>query len=537
MTTTKTKNYHGSKINQYTLVENLGEGSHGVVYKAFDKTRPDEPLAIKVIEDKGNLDTLLIEPELLSRLHHPHIIDLKDYFLYSGSLVLVTEYINGVNLDTYLKQRGKLTEQEVIIFLTQMADALVQAHAKNIIHRDIKLSNILVTGSGENIKFVLVDFGVSRMAEGIQTVKRVAGTYYYMAPEQLRGRPCEQSDLWALGVCSYTLLTGEQPFQADTKEDLHKKILQSIPKFPTRLVGEVNHEWETIIMNLLEKEITYRTASASQLQEGLKKLSSSITKLQLSNKAIKQSSNWPTWERQCKAEIQKNWKLFWLFLLLPTILMGGGGPLISFLVCFVFWYAQKNHKNLLTITAILLIISKEFLNLMFFNKINLYYILLTKRQNLETLDVHESFLNYLSIIIIPVVVFILTFIAVYYLAKLLKIQETLNIYNIFRKDLTDNRKEIEAIKNLIDLNWLNINLRQKYIELLLLSGKIEDAIVEAKLTLEIDPYNLGINLLLATGYFDAKLYEQCIQVCDNYLALCGYSFEFSDLKNKCEQII
>lgn len=119
-----------------------------------------------------------------------------------------------------------------------MADALRNAHANNIIHRDIKLSNILVTGDNQNQRFVLVDFGISRMAEGVQTVKRIAGTYYYMAPEQLRGRPCEQSDLWALGVCAYTLLTGIKPFEAKVGEELSHQILFSIPQAPSEIVNQ-----------------------------------------------------------------------------------------------------------------------------------------------------------------------------------------------------------------------------------------------------------------------------------------------------------
>ncbi len=454
MTTTKTRNSKVIKINQYTLVENLGEGSHGVVYKAFDKTRPDEPLAVKIIEDKGNLDTLLIEPELLSRLNHPHIISLKDYFLYSGNLVLVTEYINGVNLDTYLKQRGKLTEQEVIIFLTQMADALVQAHGKNIIHRDIKLSNILVTGSGEKIKFVLVDFGVSRMAEGIQTVKRVAGTYYSMAPEQLRGRPCEQSDLWALGVCSYTLLTGQQPFNGDNKEDLFQKILQGIPKLPSLFLGEINHELETIIMDLLEKEIIYRTASASQLLDRLIKLSPSITKSQLSGKAIKRSSNLPTWEQQCNAEITKNWGLFWLFLFLPTILTGIGGSLISFSGATLFWYGQQKNKIILTITGVFLTISAWFLAVIFFNKFSLYSILIEKE--LKNVDPNQTLSNFGGVMIIYVLMFISNLFAIHYLAKVIKLKEKLSIYKILREDSEKNRSAIELLKDFIYLNWHNI---------------------------------------------------------------------------------
>ena len=136
-----------------------------------------------------------------------------------------------------------------------MANALAHAHGNNIIHRDIKLSNILFTGEPKNPRFVLVDFGISRMAEGIQTIKRLGGTYYYMAPEQLRGRPCEQSDLWSLGVCAYTLLTGIKPFEGNTEKEISKKIQLSIPQAPSEISGGIDPNLETILFHLLEKQL------------------------------------------------------------------------------------------------------------------------------------------------------------------------------------------------------------------------------------------------------------------------------------------
>ncbi|MDJ0681333.1 MAG: tetratricopeptide repeat protein [Xenococcaceae cyanobacterium MO_167.B52] len=127
--------------------------------------------------------------------------------------------------------------------------------------------------------------------------------------------------------------------------------------------------------------------------------------------------------------------------------------------------------------------------------------------------------------------------AVHYLTKIKQLQENLLLHRILRQSSRDSENIISLLKRFIDIHWQNLNIRQKYIELLLLEGKVEEAIVEAKLALEVDPYNFGINLLLANGYFEVGLYEQCIQVCNSYLAVSGYSFEFSDLNYKSEQFI
>ena len=500
----------GVKLQNYILLEEIGRGAHGIVYKGYHNHRPQETLAIKIIEDTGNLDTLLIEPDLLSGLNHPNIIRLKDYFIHQGKLILVTEYIDGIDLNTYLEEQGKLSPEEVRIFLLQMASALVEAHANNIVHRDIKLGNILVTGNDKNRRFVLVDFGISIMAEGIQTIKRVAGTYYYMAPEQLRGRPCEQSDLWALGVCAYALLTGVKPFEANTQEDLSQKILLSIPQAPSQLLEQIDPQLEEIIFHLLEKELINRTASASELLEEVQNLSTlkDIQSILAQKPTDETQSIIPTWEQQYMAQLKKSWILFWIFLFLTILLTGIVSESISLSGVIIFYLGQEKQNLFRTVSGLFLLLL--------------------------------GLLVALFIFYIPTP-FILKFpfimISAHYLTEIRRLQETLLLHRILRQASRDSKNIISLLKRFIDINWQNLNIRQKYIELLLLKGKVEEAIVEAKLTLEVDPYNCGINLLLANGYFEAGLYEQCSQVCNNYLAVSGYSFEFFDLKYKCEQFM
>ncbi|NEO53581.1 MAG: protein kinase [Okeania sp. SIO3B5] len=514
-------------LNQYVLLEEIGRGAHGIVYQGYHKEKPDEIVAVKIIDNTGNIDSLLVEPDLLSRLNHPNIVNLKDYFIHEGKLILVTEYIDGITIQSYLEERGKLSTTEVITFLTQIADALVHAHANNIIHRDIKLSNILVTGDKQNRRFVLVDFGISRMAEGIQTIKRVAGTYHYMAPEQLRGRPCEQSDLWALGVCTYSLLTGIKPFEGDTEQDLSKNILLSIPQPPSEVLEEINPDFEYILFHLLEKELVNRTASANALLYELKEWSNSAVTKYIPDKDFKSKTSLPTWEKKERAELKKKWIRFWIYATLaglPNIFhfaMSLGGLII-------FYVGQEKENRLKTFAGIFIMLASFFVLLVTLRIILNIFGMLGGDETAA-----EFFLSiFLGIASWGNVVFI--YIAVRYLTQIKNLRESLILHKILREASQDISRIIQLLKSFVDANWGNMNLRQKYIELLIFNGQVEEAIVEAKLALEVDPYNFGVTLLLANGYFEVGLYEECKQVCDYYLAISTYSFEFSDLKERCQ---
>ncbi|WP_414569852.1 protein kinase domain-containing protein [Nostoc sp. CCY 9925] len=522
----------GSRINQYILLNEIGRGGHGVVYQGYHDTKPNEPLAIKIIEDTGNLDLLLIEPELLSLLNHPNIIRLKDYFIHAGKLVIVTEYINGINLQSYLEQRGRLTVSEVINFLTQMADALVNAHANNIIHRDIKLSNILVIDDNKNLRFVLVDFGISRMAEGIQTVKRIAGTYYYMAPEQLRGRPCEQSDLWALGVCAYTLLTGIKPFEAKLEEELSHKILFSIPQAPSEIIETIEPELENIIFHLLEKQLINRITCANELLNELKRLFRLSTKHKIPKKKINEPNSVThinTWEQKNLKEIQINWVKFWILVFLATVPYFIVGDIISISGLFLFFIGQEKRKKFYTLSSVIVIFSGLLVSINVQEKI--FNIILDVNQA-ENASLYSMIQLIQLLVSLP-----FTLASTHHFIKIRRLKEDLLLHKMLREFSQNREKIINLIKNFVDIHWGNMNVHQKYIELLFLDKRFEEAIVESKLALYVDPYNFAATLFLANGYFEVGLYEKCIEVCNGYLSVSNYSFEFSDMKEKCEKFL
>lgn len=534
------------QVDPYIFLEEIGSGAHGVVYKGYHKENPNEIVAIKVIFNSGNLDTLLIEPKLLSQLNHPNIISIKDYFLDSNRLILVTEYIDGDNLQSLLDKRGKLLDREIKSFLIQIASALDYAHSQNIVHRDIKLSNILVDAESGEIRFVLADFGVSRISQGIQTTKHTAGTYSFMAPEQLRGRPCKQSDLWALGVCAYILFTSRKPFEGTTKEDLFNNILLNQPETINKINIEINPQIEEIIFKLLDKNLASRFSSAQSILDKFDRLdqsnANSYFKEDLLNKEVRIKSNYLTWEQRDINELRKNW--IYLIVTLGVWLVGtklffyGFPYFVQFLVtlsgAYMFYLGQVKRSLLWTVGGIFL---------MLVNILLIDFLLTFIPEPLKLslvgflISTPFSFFIFIIFLLLFLADMSVAIIAAHFFTKIKKLRDNLFFHSLLSKNFMEKRELTEVLKKFVNVNWTNLNIRQKYIEFLLSEMKFEEAIVESKLALrEIDPYNFNLTLLLADSYFSIGLYNECIDLCSQYLSFSSYSFEFVELRKQCQNI-
>jgi serine/threonine-protein kinase len=211
------------------------EGGYGVVYRAHLQGADSGPIALKLIPTRGNIDRLLQEPMLLSKLRNPSVVGVQDYFIHQGQLVIALEYIPGGDLRAHLAKNGPFSSVEVRELLFQLGGALAEAHSKGIIHRDIKPANIMLDVSTGKRRFVLTDFGIGREGGGLLIRKLAGGTLPYMSPEQLRGRPVVQSDLWALGVVAYQALTGKFPFTGETRQELTRSVYYDTPTAPSQL--------------------------------------------------------------------------------------------------------------------------------------------------------------------------------------------------------------------------------------------------------------------------------------------------------------
>ena len=216
-------NIIGQSLGRYHILEQLGEGGMATVYKAYD-TRLETDVAVKVIRTENILPSTLDrslkrferEAKALARLTHPNIVKVTDYGEYEDKPYLVMPYLPGGTLKQKL---GKpIPWQEAARLLLPIARALDFAHRQNMIHRDVKPSNILITADGEPM---LTDFGIAKILDLEETADLTGtgmgiGTPEYMAPEQWTGKTSNQSDQYALGVVLYEMLTGCKLYSADT---------------------------------------------------------------------------------------------------------------------------------------------------------------------------------------------------------------------------------------------------------------------------------------------------------------------------------
>lgn len=205
------------KLGKYERVDVLGHGVSGIVYLAWD-TLLRKQVALKVIDvQAADVNRFLEEARLMNRLNHPHIVRVNGVEMIDGRVVIDMEYVKGQNLQELLRAEGRLPVDRALDIAIQTLDALDYAHRMRIVHRDIKPANILISCTGE-VK--LVDFGLAEIL-ATNAYAGGAGTYAYMAPEDFaeEHHTDHQSDIWAVGVTLYEMLTGRRPFEVAKSKD------------------------------------------------------------------------------------------------------------------------------------------------------------------------------------------------------------------------------------------------------------------------------------------------------------------------------
>ena len=252
----------GKSLGKYQIVEQLGEGGMATVYKAYDAAL-ERYVAIKIIRAASLSDPLFLgrfqrEARALAKLDHPYILKVLDYGEQDGVPYLVMPFVGHGTLKQYTTER--LPYDRAIGMVLPVAEALSYAHKRNIIHRDIKPANILFGESGEPI---LSDFGIAKMLDaGDQTQLTGSGlgigTPAYMAPEQWNGVADERTDVYALGIVLYELLTSRCPFQAETPAAiLIKQVQDPLPR-PKTFAPDVPENVEAVIFKALAKDPSLR---------------------------------------------------------------------------------------------------------------------------------------------------------------------------------------------------------------------------------------------------------------------------------------
>src|SRR5215813_2592019 len=272
----------GQTLGHYRIVEKIGEGGMGVVYRARDE-RLDRDVALKLLPatmlaDVAAVKSFRDEAQALSRLNHPNIATVHDFDAQDGLNFLVMEFIHGGTLDRRLAA-GARPEKEVIRLGTQLAQGLKAAHSKGVIHRDLKPSNLGVT---PDYRLKILDFGLARFSESADQnatltsveVHPEAGTLPYMAPELLQGQPAdERTDIYAAGAVLYEMTTGQRLFPDKHGLRLVNAILHRPVLPPRDLNSQVSPELQAIIQKALDKDPDRRYQSANELEIDLKRIS------------------------------------------------------------------------------------------------------------------------------------------------------------------------------------------------------------------------------------------------------------------------
>ena len=263
----------GSVVGNYRIVDKLGDGGMGAVYRAVDQML-DREVAIKVLRPELARNAALIErfrqeAIALARLNHPRIATLHGLEKHGDSLLMIMEYVRGDTLEAIVQRSGQLAWTRAAELVAATLDALDHAHDKGVVHRDIKPANIMLANSGA-VK--VMDFGIARlMGQNRQTkVGHAVGTPTYMAPEQLRGEEVDgRTDLYATGAVLFELVTGRMAFEADSDYALMMMQLNSPPPAASALVVGVPSVLDDIIARAMAKRREDRFPNANAFREAL----------------------------------------------------------------------------------------------------------------------------------------------------------------------------------------------------------------------------------------------------------------------------
>jgi serine/threonine protein kinase len=266
---------------RYQIIEELGKGGMGRVYKVFDM-KIKEKIALKILKpeiasDRDTIERFGNELKFARRIRHKNVCQMFDLGEAEGAHFITMEYVPGEDLKSMIRMSKQLGIRTAVHIAAQIAEGLVEAHRLGIVHRDLKPSNIIIDREGSAR---IMDFGIARslVVKGITGVGVVIGTPEYMSPEQIEGQEIDQrSDLYSLGVVIYEMVTGRVPFEGDTSFVIGMKHKSEIPRDPRGINARIPEDLSGLIMKCLEKDREKRYQNAQELIQDLKRVEAGLT--------------------------------------------------------------------------------------------------------------------------------------------------------------------------------------------------------------------------------------------------------------------
>jgi len=265
---------------RYQIIEELGKGGMGKVYKVFD-TKIKEKVALKLIKpevatDKETIERFSNEIRLARKIGHRNVCRMFDLGEAERAHFITMEYVQGEDLKSMIRMMGQLSPGQIVSIGKQICDGLAEAHSLGVVHRDLKPQNIMIDKGG-NAK--IMDFGIARSIreKGITGPSVLIGTPEYMSPEQAEAKEVDQrSDIYSLGIILYEMATGRVPFEGDTALSIAMKHKGEIPKSPKQFNPNISDDLSGVILKCLEKDQAKRYQTAAEVRAELEKIEKGI---------------------------------------------------------------------------------------------------------------------------------------------------------------------------------------------------------------------------------------------------------------------
>jgi len=372
ITTAPTKLKRGSVFaHRYEVIEELGKGGMGRVYRVSDKTLGQD-IALKILkpeiaDDKTTIQRFRNELLLTRLISHRNVCRIYDLSESEGVQFISMEYVSGENLKNSLRMMERLTLGKTIAIARQICEGLGEAHRLGVVHRDIKPQNIMIDREG-NVR--IMDFGIARSlkSEGITDRGIRIGTPEYMSPEQVEGKPADQrSDIYSLGIVLYELVSGKVPFSGDTPLSIALKHKTAIPEDPAVLNAEIPETFSRLVLKCLEKDPEHRFQTTEELLAAIMDVENEITtseratsrrKTDVSRTGVRR----PVWKKlgiPVFISIAALCAMFWFFFLKGKLLFAPENPVSIAVISFVNQTGDSSYDYLQDAIPNLLITSLE----------------------------------------------------------------------------------------------------------------------------------------------------------------------------------